>query len=158
VRTYLDKIAAMTGQKISVGHRLFVWAVRHAGWSYTRFAIRRDKMTPYQALFGCAYVSSAVPFGETVHFKKQNTEGEPKTAPRCEKGVWVGRAEGTDEHLVMTTDGLKTARSIRRLTGPEQWKAEFLNKVRGLPWAPSEGRQDHVEEQVLPAPVMISLP
>eukprot|EP00959_Pyramimonas_sp_CCMP1952_P268449 5612883-Pyramimonas_sp.AAC.1 len=44
------------------------------------------------------------------------------------RGVWVGKAPLTDEHLVLTVDGVKKARSVHRLPVDERYVKEELAK------------------------------
>ena len=39
----------------------------------------------------------------------------PKLADRWKSGVWLGKSDLTDEHLVRTDDGVVFARNVRRL-------------------------------------------
>ena len=50
------------------------------------------------------------------------------------KGVWVGRSETSNEHIVLTPGGRVLSRTIRRLEPSRRHDAGFLDKVKGLPW------------------------
>ena len=49
----------------------------------------------------------------------------PKLADRWKSGVWLGKSDLTDEHLVRTDDGAVHARSVRRLA-ENRWSEENL--------------------------------
>ena len=59
-----------------------------------------------------------------------------KLEPRWQPGVWVGKLDLTDEHLLLTPRGLQRARAIQRKVDAEAWDGAFLATVRGLPWSP----------------------
>ena len=50
----------------------------------------------------------------------------PKLADRWKSGVWLGKSDLTDEHLVRTDDGVVYARSVRRLA-ENSWSEENLS-------------------------------
>ena len=69
---------------------------------------------------GGRYRRKLVEFGETVlaHLPEVGKgSGNPaqKLADRWKPGVWLGKSDLTDEHLVRTDDGVVYARSVRRL-------------------------------------------
>lgn len=58
-------------------------------------------------------------------------------------GIWVGRSDGSTEHMRLTTYGAIPARAVKRLLEDREWQGEDLRRVRGLPSEVREG----VEEQ-----------
>ena len=55
------------------------------------------------------------------------------------KGVWVGRTETSDEHVVLTPGSRVFSRTIRRLEPSRRQDAVFLNSVKGRPWDAEDG-------------------
>ena len=51
-----------------------------------------------------------------------------------EPGIWLGRTEESDEHLVGTPRGVLRARTVRRMIPDSRWDAELFFEFRGLPW------------------------
>ena len=51
-------------------------------------------------------------------------------------GVWVGKTLMDDSHILLTQDGVRTARSIARLSADKQWDAKFVATLKGSPWNP----------------------
>ena len=49
-------------------------------------------------------------------------------------GIWVGKAPMTDEHIILTENGVQKARSLHRVPPEERFVISELKKVRGLPW------------------------
>ena len=64
-------------------------------------------------------------------FKKLEKDLEiqaPNLADRWKSGVWLGKSDLTNEHLVRTDDGVMFARSVRRLA-ENNWSEENLKAV-----------------------------
>ena len=61
---------------------------------------------------------------------------EDKLDDRWRRGVFVGKVDQTDEFVMVTPDGVKKSRSIRREIKPNKFDPKFLATCKGLPWAP----------------------
>ena len=48
---------------------LIEWLIRHAVWSLARFQVKNDQRTAFVRVFGKAYTSHVLPFGERVTYK-----------------------------------------------------------------------------------------
>ena len=70
------------------------------------------------------------------------------------KGVWVGRRETADEHIIVTPRGRVLSRTIRRLEPSRQHDAAFLGTVKGLPWDAHIVR-GRPRKELAPPPVLI---
>ena len=57
---------------------------------------------------------------------------EPKTAV----GVWLGKSNTSDEHLVGTPQGIRRCRSCYRRPEGKRWDKTVLDGMRGTPWQP----------------------
>ena len=89
---------------------------------------------------GGPYRGKLVEFGETVlahlpEVGKRSGNPAPKLADRWKSGVWLGKSDLTDEHLVRTDDGVVYARSVRRLA-ENSWSEETLKAVVEAPQKP----------------------
>ena len=74
----------------------------------------------------------------------------PKLAGRWKSGVWLGKSDLTDEHLVRTDDGVVYARSVRRLV-ENSWSEENLMRVVETPQKPrSMTTGDATDPRVIP--------
>ena len=73
------------------------------------------------------------------------------------KGVWVGRSEMADEHIVLTPGGRVFSRTVRRLEPSRRHDVAFLGTVKGLPWDAQDGivRGRLRKEPAPPPPVLI---
>ena len=61
-------------------------------------------------------------------------------------GIWVGKAPMTDEHIILTGNGVQTARSLHRVPPEERFVISLLKKVRGLPW---NGRAENLKATIV---------
>ena len=108
--------------------------VRHCGWLLTRFQMKATGRTASCSKTGREYKRE---FAEQVLFHNSESSGPGATVgklmPRWDLGVWVGKINDSDEHVLLTPFGSKRARGIRRLPETSKWNADFLRTVRGLP-------------------------
>ena len=58
----------------------------------------------------------------------------------------VGKAPMTDEHIILTENGVQKARSLHRVSLEERFVISELKKVRGLP---SNGRAENLEATIV---------
>ena len=68
------------------------------------------------------------------HRRLRGGHRSQKMDAAMEPGVWLGRSEESDEHLVGTPRGVIRARTVRRLIPDKRWNAEVFLGFRGLPW------------------------
>ena len=66
---------------------------------------------------------------------ERGLKSSTKLADRWKSGVWLGKSDLTDEHLVRTDDGVVYARSVRRLA-ENSWSEETLKAVVEAPQKP----------------------
>ena len=121
------------------------WIVRHVAWLIPRFR-GRHVQSPFYRAMGGPYRGTLVEFGETVlaHLPEVGKgSGNPaqKLADRWKSGVWLGKSDLTDEHLVRTDDGVVYARSVRRLA-ENSWSEENLKSVIETPQKPRSTTTD----------------
>jgi hypothetical protein len=127
------------GIKVGPTHVLLGWMIRHASWLIARFQDKKNSMTSYMIRNGTTYKGDLVPFGESVLFRDPVERGSKgKISAKWMKGIWVGRAERNNEHLLLTPDGLKKARTIRRRIPSQAYDKEYLHQCFGRPWEPGE--------------------
>ena len=104
-------------------------------------------MTAYKQANGEHYTHEVVPIAEVVlvrvpkptHRALQGGKRWHKGDAVIIKGVWVGRSETSDEHIVLTPGGRVLSRTVRRLEPSLRHDAGFLGKVKGLPRDAQDG-------------------
>ena len=150
-------LAAMqenTKYRPSADNALMRWIVRHAAWLIPRFR-GSEIQSPFYRAMGGPYRGKLVEFGETVlahlpEVGKGSGNPAPKLADRWKSGVWLGKSDLTDEHLVRTDDGVVYARSVRRLA-ENSWSEENLKAVVETPQKPrSMTTDDALDPRVVP--------
>ena len=95
-------------------------------------------MTAYRQAYGEHHTHEVVLFAEVVlvmvpkptHRGLQGGKRWPKGDAVFIKGVWLGRSETSDEHIVLTPGGRVFSRTIRRLEPSRRHDAGFLGKVK----------------------------
>jgi hypothetical protein len=78
-------------------------------------------------------VNALAPLGETVMARISNAVDLNKAQPRWIKGIFLGKAEKTDEALLGTSDGSVLTRAFRRLPDDAKYDLPVLLKMRGTP-------------------------
>ena len=136
-------LAAMqehTQYRPSADNALMRWIVRHAACG--SFLV--SEVVRYSPSLSChgrgPYRGKLVEFGETVlahlpEVGKGSGNPAPKLADRWKCGVWLGKSDLTDAHLVRTDDGVVYARSVRRLA-ENSWSEENLKAAVETPQKP----------------------
>lgn len=132
-RCIMAQVAFRYKDKVSASLKLLPWAVRHAGWVLCRIQVHANGMTSYRMLRGSNYRREIVEFGETVWYRIPGRTGTDKLEPRWVVGLWVGKVESSDEHLILTSTGIVRTRSVMRKPEPERFdQAVYLSMVRVL--------------------------
>ena len=126
---------------------IWPWIMRAVGWTWTRFHVRASGRTAYEEYTDSSYTSEIAVLGETVYFKEAaSATGQCRqglvtrganTAWR--KGTWVGKSENSNQHVVMTDDGTRYARTVRRLPPDRRYQKEVLLAGKGVPLADQAG-------------------
>ena len=133
-----------SGQTFGTDKPIWAWLLRHAGWQISRYKQKGDGMKAYKQAYGEHYTHEVVPFAEVVLVRVGSVAfARRKTLPQgrlgVHQGVWVGRREMSDEHIVLTPGGRVLSRTIRRLEPSRRHDAGFLGKAKGLPWDAQDG-------------------
>ena len=131
-RTLRAFVESRVGAAIE-GHRHFYpWIMRHAGFVYNRFAVNPKGATSFELLNGRSFRGQMVPLGEQVlYYHPTKHRGDLQWC----RGVWLGIHERNGAHIIGTSEGVFESRSIRRLPEEQQWSAEAILGMRGLPWS-----------------------
>ncbi|CAE8593271.1 unnamed protein product, partial [Polarella glacialis] len=162
IRAWLaDVQARYPTESIDVNHNIFPWLVRRVGWLIARFHVKHG-LTPYRCVKDRDYQSPICIFAETVLAKIPDMNSLAKSKARWIKCIWLGRAEADNSHILTASDGIVSARTVRRLPVASQCDAATPHEACGLPWAPKDGvrkpvaaeRSDQVVFQVpVPPPL-----
>ncbi|CAE6971006.1 RE2 [Symbiodinium sp. CCMP2592] len=136
VRTWLSRLRAdYPALEWDTSSNLFPWLVRHVAWLQARFGTKStDGVTPYRAATGTDYGGALCSFGETVLAKLPRPGN--KAQVRWVKGVWTGKLERDDSHVVLTEADLAAQRQPMMVPIPLATPAEEVERLEppGEPW------------------------
>ena len=107
-------------------------------------------MTPFQRIKGRRWQVALPCFGEAIDFRC-NTRS--KLDARWQAGVFLGIRLQSTEKIVGTNRGIFVVQSIRRKPDGQQWDADLVKAVRGLPWKTSP--EETGEGAKLPEPLVV---
>ena len=124
---------------------LIAWLIRHASWCLTRFQVKNNGRTAFVRVFGKMFSSQVLPIGERVMYKYTSAPTGNLDQRWC-NGIWVGKAPMTDEHIILTENGVQKARSLHRVPLEERFVISELKKVRGLLW---NGRAENLKATIV---------
>eukprot|EP00973_Karenia_brevis_P092193 12411240-Karenia_brevis.AAC.1 len=65
-----------------------------------------------------------------------------KIKPRMEYGIFVGINRKSNEFLIATEEGIRKARTIKRIPKDERWTDDCLKWVKWAPWKRHEGNEE----------------
>ena len=152
VRTLKTDLELKLQKHVQTNWAAWAWMVRHAAWLLERFQMRANGRTSFEDCFGLRYAGIVLHFGETAVFRhpvgsaKTRTQQtakqlkKEKASNKMDIGVWLGKAYDSDEHYMGTSDGVFTCRTCRRLDRSQQWDAERVMTITGVPWDMGAGK------------------
>ena len=115
---------------------LLHWMVRHASWLMNRFQAQTStKLSPYEYLRSAAYHGEVHAFGDAVIGRVAGALEQPKMRARWQRGIWLGKQIGGDEHIVGSSEGVFATRAVRAL--PEHERViDLINQMTYTPRSP----------------------
>ena len=93
-----------------------------------------DGKTAYAPQFERPYESPVPPFAERVMWKNPTLQ-PAKLKSSWGYGLWLGRSQTSNAHLIGTRVGIVVARTIRRLPASEREDSNLVVAMRGTPVA-----------------------
>lgn len=131
----LQHCKLQTGFDAAAKHPLTTWATRHAAFLISRYLVHIDGQTSYARRWGRNYTTPRCCFGEHIHCRFA-TRHVSKHQPQWTAGVWLGRDDESNEHIVAVDNTIIKTRTSQRMTPDAQWHGDKLEQLAGLPWAP----------------------
>ena len=118
VRTLRFDLEERAGLTMLPTSPVWTWMVRHSAWTLARYAVKANGRTARQDGFATDYRGEICPFGEVVMAKRNVSDSGAiqgggrlmKADTAWDKAVWLGRSDGTDEHLVGDETGVYKTR------------------------------------------------
>ena len=123
------------GERLSVHHPLFAWLVEHAANVLNNYLVGSDGKCPVQRLRGRAASQFVLEFGSPCMFRVVGRVEGGDMGERWFRGHWLGKKQGTEEHLVLKSDGLVVrARAVREFE--EKVGLKDLEHIKSTPHDP----------------------
>ena len=108
VRVLKLQLEAGLRQRLPIYHQIMAWLVRHVGWLIFRYVVRQATgMTSYQMLRGKQYRGEIAMIGEDV-WARVPGERRLKADAQWRRGIWLGKTDKSDEHLVADAGAPRT--------------------------------------------------
>ena len=88
-------------------------------------------------MFGREYAGDIAEIGEQVWYRitGRTETGRGKYEARFETGVWVGKSEMGDTHVVVDVQrGLMKTRTVRRMPEEFRWNKDLLKSIQVQPY------------------------
>ncbi|CAK0844151.1 unnamed protein product [Prorocentrum cordatum] len=127
------------GCKLELTDSSLAFLANAVGWYIARFQPRSRGGSSYKYLFGREYTGEVAEVGEQAwrRIAPRVAAGQGKFEARFAKGIWVGKSEFDDQHLVVDLQrGLLKVRAVRRMPEEFRWNAELVKQIDVAPWAP----------------------
>ena len=114
MRTFIAEIEDRYGIKLTAKHVIMSWIVRHGSFVLNRFGVNKNGVAPYEEVKKKVYDHFLMMRGEKVLWHR-TTDGavDSKLERRFLPGIWVGKLDATDEHLMLTEMGLRKSRTVK---------------------------------------------
>ncbi|CAK0888712.1 unnamed protein product [Prorocentrum cordatum] len=161
LRVYKLKLEHKLGCEIKMTDPIVPWLVNSVGWMITRFQPRSHGGSSYKMLYGKEYNGEIAEMGEQVWYRisARVAAGRGKWEARFAKGIWVGKSELDDTHLVIDPErGVQKVRTVRRMPEEFRWQPELIQHIRVTPWKQTPdkssgtiGRSMYITERMIDA-------
>ena len=122
------QLPVRVGREVEPDEPIMPWLIRWAAMSVSRFQVGKDGKTPYERQKGRKCNLGVVPFGETVLFRDPTVarDGHQALEERWIRGIWLGHARNSPEHMIGTSEGVRKVFAVRRLGEGEQWSGDMI--------------------------------
>ena len=112
-------------------HAMWYWSYLHAAWILNRFGVHSAlSATPFELAYGRRYMGKVVCFGEYVLLLHR--QPGMKQGPQWLPGIWVGKTNEDDLHLVIGVNGVMKGKAVRRTSEP--WRPTYMFLVKDKPF------------------------
>ncbi|CAE8700382.1 unnamed protein product, partial [Polarella glacialis] len=153
VRTLRASLQSRYGITVKATDPVFGWTVRYGNYLLDRFQVhRRHGQTPYAHLYRKPFEQALFAFGSIVMGRDPGALDLGNAEDRWYKGVWLGRALTSTEHILSTANGIRLVRSLRLLPDADQSAEDFEQLAVWSVWKqqPSELDPDLPAQTALP--------
>ena len=124
--------------KLKGDENILQWMTRWSAMLCSKYLVGKDGLTASERRRGRSCKVPTVPFGETVFYrqvrvsKTQRDKGESE----MQQGIWLGRADRSNEVLIGTEAGVIRVYDVIRKPEGERWEGQRILKMMGTPRQP----------------------
>ena len=138
VRVLKEQVEQCANIELEAASALTAWMVRWAAMLYSRYAVGRDGLTPFERRRGRKCRVPVVKFGEKVWYRaiRDHKERRDKLESEWHQGIWLGHSRCSNEQIIGTREGTVRAYSMKRLDHTQCWDGAYLQELRGTPQQP----------------------
>ena len=127
--------------KLNVAVAAAKWLVRHAAWIQHRFSNSSElKTTGFFRVHNKNYAGAIVNLFEMVLARRPEEVSHGRKTSKWDSrwrlGIWLGKTEISDEHLLFADGEVSHHRVVRRFSAgdPRRWMTEEIQAMRVTPW------------------------
>ena len=142
VRTMKLGLEERLGMDIDAEERIVHFLPEYASYLLNRLEVGKDGKTSYERTKGKKATVLGVEFGEKLFWKKKAGQKMEKINARWEYGIFVGVKRASGEVWVATPDGIRKARSVKRIPKEQRWGPDCVKWVKHAPWNRYPGAAD----------------
>ena len=123
------------GAKIEPEHAVMTWLIENVSLLLNRYEVGRDGRTAYERNKNKSSKLVGLAFGECVMWRRKPVGSNlAKLAVLWDVGVYLGVKGSTGEIIIGSGDGVWRTRTVRRRPEELRWRADEIEKIKGLPW------------------------
>ena len=126
----MHQLQGRLGIQLSTSSAIWTWALRHAAWLLSRFAVTRGA-TPYELAFGRAFKGQLCEYGEPVF---GYVVPETKASAKWRRMLFLGKAETQDSYILFDGQSILLSRNIRRINTTWRSHMAYYLHCRCFSW------------------------
>jgi hypothetical protein len=134
VRVLKLALEGRLGMKVTATSNIVTFLAEYAAYLVNRLEVGKDGKTAVERNKGKVASVMGIEFGEKLMFRKRLKDKSAKIEPRWEKGIFVGVRVVSGEFWIATPEGIRKARSVRRLPVRDRWSMDSISWVKHVPW------------------------
>ena len=106
-----------------------------------------DKNTSYNRIWERDYMAPICSFGEVVNCQA-STKDRPNLQTSWSTGIWLGKSTSTGSHIIVSTDGVHSARTLRRRPPSRQIYPQRVSDANT--WTYDFHGAQHIQDYAIP--------
>ena len=141
IRVMKSALEARLQRKVATERRIVMFMAEYGAHLMNRLEVGKDGKTAYERSRGKRGKVVGVEFGEKLIYKTKTGTKMEKINARWELGIFAGVRRRSGEMWIATKEGMKKARSVRRIPEEQRWSVDCLDWVKNVPWNKGDGEE-----------------